>query len=81
MLPQLIVSLSLGFVFFGEAMAVATRLHNTMLLHVVLSPLAFYFNNSCGRILNRFSRDVSLVSCMLPLAIYSVLESAALVLG
>ena len=47
----------------------SNKLHNKMLEHVARAPILFFDSNPLGRIINRFSKDASLVDGTLPLQI------------
>lgn len=58
-----------------------TRMHHAMTRRVVGAPVLFYDKNPVGRILTRFSKDITmldnLLTFLLPLASYGIFRAAA----
>lgn len=73
-----IVTLSRGFMFFAICMRSSKQLHDKSFLRLLHSPMRFFDTNPCGRILNRFSKDMGAVDEMLPRAI---IEAAQVLSG
>ena len=63
------VTLSRGFMFFAICMRSSKKLHDKSFLCLLHSPMCFFDTNPCGRILNRFSKDMGAVDELLPKAI------------
>ena len=60
---------------FSELLKSCERLSNAMFDGVLFSPMAFFESNPSGRILNRFSKDQSLMDEKLPQATFDWIES------
>lgn len=56
-----LMSLARNFAWFHATYIAAKRLHEKMFLSMLRAPVAFFHANPHGRILNRFSRDQSVV--------------------
>lgn len=67
--------------FFNLAMRSSRNLHNAM-FHGVLHTVMYFFHiNSVGRILNRFSNDLSQVDEILPGVLMDVIQISLAILG
>uniref|UniRef100_A0A674EZA3 Multidrug resistance-associated protein 4 n=1 Tax=Salmo trutta TaxID=8032 RepID=A0A674EZA3_SALTR len=73
--PSLCSGLTLASVIFGFARSLvmfnvlvkaAQSLHNRMFISILRTPVRFFDINPIGRILNRFSKDISQLDSMLP---------------
>ncbi|XP_066157428.1 ATP-binding cassette sub-family C member 4-like isoform X2 [Euwallacea fornicatus] len=60
--------------FFSICIRASYRLHSRMLRSVVLAAMNFFHQNTSGRILNRFSKDLSQVDELLPEAFIDTLQ-------
>ena len=67
--------------FFWASSNAVTSMHHNMVKSVLRAPLSFFHQNPVGRILNRFSRDLSIVDDQLPMNIFDTLQCALLCLG
>lgn len=56
-------------------------LHNKMFNCLLKAPMAFFDTNPCGRILNRFSKDMGAVDEMLPKVVLETLQIFFLMIG
>ncbi|KIZ00669.1 hypothetical protein MNEG_7291, partial [Monoraphidium neglectum] len=74
-------TLARAFAFAVAGMAAARRTHDGLLRAVMLAPAAFFDRHSVGRILNRFSSDVSTVDDSLPFILNILLANAASLAG
>ncbi|CAI7787292.1 unnamed protein product, partial [Closterium sp. NIES-54] len=70
----IVLSLLRAFWFTHAALAAARHMHHLMAVHVLRSPLLFFDQNPVGRILNRFSKDQSLVDDLLPTTVQQTME-------
>jgi ABC-type multidrug transport system fused ATPase/permease subunit len=68
-LAVIAVTLSRGFFFFAVCMRASKKIHDKSFLRLLNSPMRFFNLNPCGRILNRFSKDMGAVDELLPKAI------------
>lgn len=64
LLVTLTVVRSMSFV--KCCMCASIRLHNNMFSSIILATMSFFYINSSGRILNRFSRDISSLDLTFP---------------
>ncbi|GBF90620.1 hypothetical protein Rsub_03192 [Raphidocelis subcapitata] len=74
-------TLARAFTFAVAGMAAARRTHDGLLRAVLLAPVAFFDRHAVGRILNRFSSDVSTVDDTLPFMSNILLANAASLAG
>eukprot|EP00937_MAST-01D_sp_MAST-1D-sp2_P002959 g2959.t1 len=70
-----------AFFFFHFAVSASRQLHSAMLRAVLRAPIAFFERNPMGRILNRFSGDVSKCDDLLPQTMYDFLQVFCIVVG
>ena len=68
------LSLARAQTLTSAALRAATRLHDVVLAHVLRAPVAFFDANPVGRILNRFTKDMSTLDAELPVALQAVGE-------
>jgi len=68
------------FVYFNLTANAAERLHNKMLRSVFFSPIPFFDKNPLGRIISRFSNDISIIDKNLVSSLLEVLEGFSLFL-
>ena len=61
-----VITFSLALLFYYIVITASRRLHNRMLHRVLHCPVYFFDTNPCGRILNRFSKDVGFLDEQLP---------------
>ena len=62
------LSLHLGNLRAGK------RLHATMLRNIVCSPMRFFEATPCGRVLNRFGKDIDTIDTVLPVSLRTFLQ-------
>ena len=55
-------------------MLTAYRMHNRMFKSVLESKIRFFDLNSIGRIMNRFSKDISNIDDALPVALFDCMQ-------
>ena len=61
---------------------IASRyLHQSILLNVMHSPMSFFETTPLGRIVNRFSKDISTIDDMVPMSLANFLRTFCGVLG
>lgn len=69
-----IVIFARALIFFKAAMLASKNLHEKMFRCVLLAPMKFFNINPCGRILNRFSKDVGATDDILPRVLFNALQ-------
>ncbi|XP_023210595.1 multidrug resistance-associated protein 4-like, partial [Centruroides sculpturatus] len=57
------------------------KLHNNMFRCIIRTPIAFLDNNPVGKILNRFSKDVSIMDNVIPFFTYLSIRGGLIVVG
>lgn len=62
------------FAFFSMCLKASTTLHDKLFRGISRATMYFYNNNSSGRILNRFSRDINIIDISLPPALIECLS-------
>jgi ATP-binding cassette subfamily C (CFTR/MRP) protein 4 len=67
---SLLLSLGRAAAFFGAALGAAAGLHDDAFTRVLCAPVAFFDANPTGRILNRFTKDVSVLDDTLPYVLF-----------
>jgi len=68
-----IFGISRSLFFFANSIKTSIRYHNNMLKHVILAPMTFFSTNPLGRIINRFSKDISNVDDQLIAGLFELL--------
>eukprot|EP00795_Rhopilema_esculentum_P002810 gene2810-1037_t len=76
-----ILGLTRAFVFFRVILEASKSLHGKMFNSIIRAPIYFFDTNSIGRILNRFSKDMSLIDDMLSFQCFDFLQTGLVVLG
>lgn len=61
-----VIILSKALLFFNVAMKSSRNLHAKMFGCLLQAPMKFFDKNPCGRILNRFSKDMGAIDEVLP---------------
>ncbi|XP_050309947.1 probable multidrug resistance-associated protein lethal(2)03659 isoform X2 [Anthonomus grandis grandis] len=69
-----VVAVARSLYFFSVCMMASFRLHNRMFQSIILAAMKFFHENSSGRILNRFSKDLGQVDEMLPNAFLDTIQ-------
>lgn len=70
-----------GFLLALSFRRLSSRLHGAMLRRVLLSPVSFFEATPRGRLLNRFSADLSYVDCQFYMTTKEVLQAVTVVLA
>ena len=68
-------------VAFQASLVASERMHNEMLKCIVRAPILFFDSNPVGRILNRFTKDITFADEYLPFSLYDFLQCILMVLG
>lgn len=63
-----------SFCFFRMCVRISINLHDMIFHGVTRAKMLFFNNNTSGRILNRFARDMLFVDSALPPALFTVIE-------
>ncbi|XP_050309948.1 ATP-binding cassette sub-family C member 4-like [Anthonomus grandis grandis] len=74
MASGIVVALTRSLYFFSVSMMSSYRLHNRMFKSIILASMRFYHQNTSGRILNRFSKDLGQVDELLPNAFIDTVQ-------
>ncbi|EAT35435.1 AAEL012386-PA [Aedes aegypti] len=61
------------FSFFYAALRISRNLHDRMFRRLTRATMRFFNNNSSGRILNRFSKDIGAIDTSLPMSLHECL--------
>ncbi|KAF5273608.1 hypothetical protein FQR65_LT04607 [Abscondita terminalis] len=70
-----------NIISFKFCMRSSTRLHNSMFESIVHATMDFFNNNSPGRILNRFTKDMGVVDELLPLSMVITIQTIFSIIG
>lgn len=76
---SLLISIWRAVACFGVCVLAARQLHDASFSHVLRAPLLFFDSNPAGRIINRFSKDLSVVDDAMPALVFDFLASLAAV--
>lgn len=63
-----------SFSFFRLCLRVSINMHDKLFRGITRARMIFFNNNPSGRILNRFSRDISNVDSLLPVVLIDVID-------
>lgn len=74
MVTTIILSFSRSFMFFKVALLASKHLHAKMFHCLLLAPLRFFNSNPCGRIFNRFSKDIGAIDELLPIMLLDTIQ-------
>ncbi|XP_031550993.1 multidrug resistance-associated protein 4-like isoform X2 [Actinia tenebrosa] len=77
----LIVTLARTLIFYTLCLIASCHLHNRMFSALIRAPVYFFDNNSLGRILNRFSKDINYVDESLPTTLMDFFQTAFMTMG
>ncbi|XP_044266867.1 ATP-binding cassette subfamily C member 4-like isoform X2 [Tribolium madens] len=67
--------------FFKSCMTASVRLHDKMFTSIINASMRFFYTNSSGRILNRFSKDMGSIDETLPEVFLDGLQMATAITG
>lgn len=83
LLAVLLITLGLtrALLFFQVMLKATMSIHLVMFDALMRAPIYFFDTNSIGRILNRFSKDTSLVDDMFCFSCFDLLQSGLVVIG
>lgn len=70
-----------AYLFYKRAIRSSKNLHKKMFRSILLAPVQFFNTNPCGRILNRFSKDIGAVDEYLPALMFDVTKVSNLFSG
>lgn len=74
----LLLIVSRSFAFYRMCLRVAINLHDKLFRGVTRATMWFFNQNSTGRILNRFSKDIGTIDSMLPVVIVDCIQVSEL---
>ena len=80
-LVQGVSNILLTSVFIFNALNASNSMHKQMFEGIIKSPMAFFYKNPVGRILNRFSFDLQVCDYTLPSNLLVLLSSIAKIVG
>jgi ABC-type multidrug transport system fused ATPase/permease subunit len=70
----LLLIVSRSFAFYRMCLRVAVNLHDRLFRGVTRATMWFFNQNSTGRIINRFSKDIGTIDSMLPVVIVDCIQ-------
>lgn len=76
-----VITLTRSYMLFFICMRASKRLHDTMFNSVTRATMDFFHTNTSGRILNRFSKDISSVDENLPTCLIECLQRGLTMVG
>ncbi|KAL1513745.1 hypothetical protein ABEB36_003115 [Hypothenemus hampei] len=80
-LASIILTTTRSTLFMTVCMKASKALHNKMFNCILKAPMKFFDTNPCGRILNRFSKDMGAVDEALPKVVLETLQIFFIMLG
>lgn len=78
---MVIVTFTRALTFFSVCMKASIKLHDTMFRCITRATMSFFNNNSSGRILNRFSKDMGSIDEALPGVMLDVMQIGLTLIG
>lgn len=70
-----------ALLFFNVTISASSSIHDRMARSVLCAPLSFFHTNPSGRILNRFSKDISVADDVLPMTSFDCFQTGFQVLN
>ncbi|XP_022800440.1 multidrug resistance-associated protein 4-like isoform X3 [Stylophora pistillata] len=67
--------------FYTLTVVASRNLYDKMFNSLLRAPMYFFDNNSIGRILNRFAKDIGMIDDMMPMILCDVLQTGLMCLG
>ena len=64
-----------ALLFYQATINSSQNLHSKMLKAIIMAPVHFFDTNPCGRIFNRFSKDIGVMDELLFIAFYDLFET------
>lgn len=80
-LATIVITLVRSFLFFHLCVRASRCLHNNMFASITQAKMRFFYNNTSGRILNRFSKDMGAIDEILPLCMIDTFQIGAQLFG
>lgn len=75
-------SIMIATLFFAiYTLNAAVKLHNTMLMRILRSPMHFFDTTPLGRILNRFTKDIDILDTTIPMNVRQLFNQGLTVIG
>lgn len=68
----IVLTVSQSFSFYRMCLRISVNLHEMIFVSVTRAKMIFFHNNSSGRILNRFTKDINCVDTSLPTILIDV---------
>ncbi|ERL93480.1 hypothetical protein D910_10770 [Dendroctonus ponderosae] len=81
MIATIVVVIFRSLYFFSICMRASYRLHNRMFESIIKAAMRFFHQNTSGRILNRFSKDLGQVDELLPNAFIDTVQLMLTLVG
>uniref|UniRef100_A0AAR5P3C7 Multidrug resistance-associated protein 4-like n=1 Tax=Dendroctonus ponderosae TaxID=77166 RepID=A0AAR5P3C7_DENPD len=78
---SIVLTTARSTLFMNVCMSASKALHNKMFNCILKAPMKFFDTNPCGRILNRFSKDMGAVDEALPKVVLETLQIFLIMLG
>ncbi|XP_023219035.1 multidrug resistance-associated protein 4-like [Centruroides sculpturatus] len=76
-----LTSIPSGLLLYKFFTIASFKLHNNMFRCIIRTPIAFLDNNPVGKILNRFSKDVSTMDDLIPFFTYYLIRGYLILVG
>jgi ABC-type multidrug transport system fused ATPase/permease subunit len=63
-----------AFAFYRMCLRASMNLHDKIFNGIIRSQMVFFYTNTTGRILNRFSKDIGVIDSQLPVVVIDVIK-------